>query len=173
MRRNADKKPINPAIIILVNTQHLSLHISHKPTSAWPYFSPQSALLSTSNHIRLDYRLAYCTWLWSMQGRQTLKLNVSYSAPTPLWHWASASTLFYSCPALRARITQIPSHPPSLQQPLIHTFSLLFSASLQKFSHNPDSVKMFPYVTCLVLKLVHCAFNPITCKERIPFTINF
>lgn len=46
------------------------------------------------NHICFDCGSPYCTWLQSTHSRQTLNLNVSYSAPTPLrsvWHWASAS----------------------------------------------------------------------------------
>lgn len=41
------------------------------------------------------------------------KGNVRYSKPPlNLWHWASAFARLYFGPVLRARITQMPTHPP-------------------------------------------------------------
>ena len=91
--------------------------------------SISALFLMTRNHFWF-LTVTYCTWPRSKQRRLAMNLNVSYSAGTPLpgvWHWALASTCFYSRPVLRARITQMPSHPPLLLQP--HTYMPSHSSS--------------------------------------------
>lgn len=114
--------------------------------------------------ICLQWPILYLASIHSKQANSELQCQLFSTHPSA-WCLTLSFCLnpFYSCPLLRAGITQMPSHQPLLLQP--HMFMLShFSHSLQISRHNPDTVKKSMSL------FLHCQLTVTTKKNIKPIS---
>lgn len=120
--------------IYQVSLQCAYVHIFHTSVLLFDLiFLKSFPFLLTSNHIWLNHKSAYCTWLQSTQARQT---QVECQPPP----------LFDIEPVLLPRSILVLRWEPELHRypathPYCYNHTYILSHSLKKCSHNPDSVK--------------------------------